>query len=131
MSSTFEATAHKSGNSLVITIPYNIRTAREIVAGTPLKVDIQKIDNREENTMNYKQIKELSNGDCLELQEDYEYKRDIAPFTLKKGTRMVVVSRYLGGTKFSIEQEGIERHQMFGKKRLYEMKLKKIGVVHL
>ena len=51
MSSTFEAKAHKSGNSLVITIPYNTRKAREIEAGTPLQVTIRKLGNSEEENI--------------------------------------------------------------------------------
>ena len=81
--------------------------------------------------MNYKQINSLSNGDCLELQEDYEYKTDFKNFMLKKGTRMVLVGCSLSGYTFKFEQQDIDAPYTFGKKRLHRMKLKIIGEVHL
>ena len=46
----FDAVARKSGNSLVITIPYNIAKAHNIQAGTALNVSVQKVgDQKEEN----------------------------------------------------------------------------------
>lgn len=81
--------------------------------------------------MNYKQINALSNGDCLVLLEDYEYKTDFKNFVLKKGIRMVLVGRSLSGFTFKFEQNDIDTPYTFGKKRLHRMKTKKIGVVHL
>ena len=81
--------------------------------------------------MNYKQINSLSNGDCLELLEDYEYKTDFNDFIIKKGTRMVLIGCSLSGFTFKYEQADIDAPYTFGKKRLVKMKLKKIGEVFL
>ena len=48
MSSTFDATARKSGNSLVVTIPYNVVKAHKIKDGTGLRVTVLKVNNQEE-----------------------------------------------------------------------------------
>jgi len=44
MSSTFDAVVRKSGNSLVVTIPYNVAKAHQIKNGTVLNVTIKKIN---------------------------------------------------------------------------------------
>ena len=44
----FDAVARKSGNSLVITIPYNIAKAHNIQAGTALNVSVQKVGDQKE-----------------------------------------------------------------------------------
>ena len=80
--------------------------------------------------MNYQQINALSNGDCLQFLEDYEFVTDFKTFTIPKGTRMVMVGCSLNGYTFSYESD-IDAPYSFGKKRLHKMKLKKIGAVHL
>ena len=80
--------------------------------------------------MNYQQIKALSNGDCLQFLEDYEYVTEFKTFIIPKGTWMVMVGCSLRGYTFRYEGD-IEAPCSFGKKRLRKMKLKKIGAVHL
>ena len=46
----FDAVVRKSGNSLVITIPYNVAKAHTIQAGSVLNVSIQKIGDAKEKT---------------------------------------------------------------------------------
>ena len=46
MSSTFDAVVRKSGNNLVVTIPYNVAKAHKIKNGTVLRVDVHLIDER-------------------------------------------------------------------------------------
>ncbi len=48
MSSNFDATARRSGNSLVVTIPRTTTEAYGIKNGTILKVTIQLMGDREE-----------------------------------------------------------------------------------
>jgi len=48
MSSTFDVVVRKSGNSLVVTIPYNIAKAHQIKNGTALRVTVQKVDEEKE-----------------------------------------------------------------------------------
>ena len=48
MSSTFEATARRNGNSLAITIPKQVAKGLEIKHGTDLKVIIQLMDDKKE-----------------------------------------------------------------------------------
>ena len=49
MSSTFPADARRSGNSLVVTIPYNVAKHLQIKDGTALNVTVLKIDEEKEN----------------------------------------------------------------------------------
>lgn len=49
MSITFPAEARKSGNSLVVTIPHNVAKHLQIKDGTPLKVTVLKVDDKEDN----------------------------------------------------------------------------------
>jgi len=44
----FDAVARKSGNSLVVTIPYNVAKAHNIQAGTALNVSVHKVGEAEE-----------------------------------------------------------------------------------
>jgi len=46
--STFPATARRSGNSLVVTIPYNVAKAYQIKDGTALNVTVQKVDEEKD-----------------------------------------------------------------------------------
>jgi len=46
--SDFDAVVRKSGNSLVITIPYNVTQAHNIQAGTPLNVKIRLMGDQKE-----------------------------------------------------------------------------------
>jgi len=48
VSSTFDAVVRKSGNSLVVTIPYNVAKAHRIKNGTVLRVNVHLIDEAEE-----------------------------------------------------------------------------------
>ena len=48
MSSIFKATARKSGNSLVVTIPKEVAQGLEIKNGTVLRVTVLKVDDQEE-----------------------------------------------------------------------------------
>jgi len=48
MSSTFDAVVRKSGNSLVVTIPYNVAKAHKIKNGTVLRVGVHLIDEEKE-----------------------------------------------------------------------------------
>jgi len=45
---SFDTVVRKSGNSLVITIPYNVAKAHQIKKGTPVKVDVRKVDEEKE-----------------------------------------------------------------------------------
>jgi len=49
VSSTFPADARRSGNSLVVTIPYNVAKHLQIKDGTALNVTVLKIDEEKEN----------------------------------------------------------------------------------
>ena len=80
--------------------------------------------------MRYQDINNISNGDYLQLTEDYVFKTDFSADTIPKGTRMVVVGSCLQGFVFSVEHEKFSRLTL-GKKRLHNMRLKKIGEVHL
>ena len=44
----FDVVVRKSGNSLVITIPYNVTKAHNIQAGTALNVSVQKVGDQKE-----------------------------------------------------------------------------------
>ena len=46
---TFPAKAHKSGNSIVVTIPPLIREMVGIKDGTKIVVTVRKLDNKEVN----------------------------------------------------------------------------------
>lgn len=46
MSSTFDAEAYPSGNSIVITIPKTTCKIHDIKRGTKLKVTVQKINGK-------------------------------------------------------------------------------------
>jgi len=46
----FDAVVRKSGNSLVITIPYNVAKAHNIQAGTALNVSVLKVGDQKEET---------------------------------------------------------------------------------
>jgi len=48
MNGTFPATARRSGNSLVVTIPYNVAKTYKIQDGTSLEVSVRKLDDQEE-----------------------------------------------------------------------------------
>ena len=48
MGSTFEQIVRKSGNSLVVTIPYNVAKAHGIKNGTALRVSVHLIDDKED-----------------------------------------------------------------------------------
>ena len=48
MGSTFPADARRSGNSLVVTIPYNVAKHLQIKDGTALRVTVLKVDDQEE-----------------------------------------------------------------------------------
>ena len=48
MSSIFKATARKSGNSLVVTVPKEVAQGLEIKNGTVLRVTVLKVDERKE-----------------------------------------------------------------------------------
>ena len=76
--------------------------------------------------MRYQEINALSNGDCLKLIEDYEFKTDFKNFNLKKGTRMVIVSSSLNGYDFKLDCSipPFGNILTIGKKRLHLMKLK-------
>jgi hypothetical protein len=80
--------------------------------------------------MRYDQINQIEIGDCLEIREDYEYKTDFSSFTISKGSRLVIVSNSLSG--FTLKFLGsVKIPFLFSKKRLYKMKMRKIGTVHL
>ena len=50
MSSIFQGTARKSGDSIVVTIPKQIADGLNIIPGTQIKISVQKMgDQKEEN----------------------------------------------------------------------------------
>jgi len=48
MSNTFPQTVRRSGNSLVITIPYNVAKTCQIKDGTKLNVTVRKVDEEKD-----------------------------------------------------------------------------------
>jgi len=48
VSSTFDVTVRRSGNSLVVTIPYNVAKAHNIEEGTGLNITIRKLGDPKE-----------------------------------------------------------------------------------
>lgn len=48
MSSIFKATARRSGNSLVVTIPKGVAEGLEIKNGSVLRVTVKKVDEEKE-----------------------------------------------------------------------------------
>jgi len=48
MTSTFDAVVRRSGNSLVVTIPYNVAKAHKIKNGTVLRVNVHLIDEEKD-----------------------------------------------------------------------------------
>ena len=47
----FDVVVRKSGNSLVITIPYNVTKAHNIQAGTALNVSVQKVGEAQDQKL--------------------------------------------------------------------------------
>jgi len=48
MSSIFQGTARKSGDSIVVTIPKQIADGLNIIPGTQIKISVQKLGESEE-----------------------------------------------------------------------------------